>query len=293
MHFFVTGGTGFLGSHFLAASLAAGHRVTALRRNGGKTRIALKQEPRWCNGDLGDDLSDQLRNCDALIHLAAAGVTTYKDDWDYCFRINVTQSLALWRQAVDCGIKYFLICGSCFEYGMSGLSCEYIHAEASLLPIDAYSASKASATMAAIGLANRFNLRLLIARPFHLYGEGEAETRFWPSLRRAALAGEDFAMSEGQQIRDFMRVDDAAETLLMLACDLKKMTTCSAVRNIGTGRPTTLLKFAQEQWALHNGTVLLLPGKIPYRSNEIMRYVPSLVSICSTGSSPELLQGSI
>lgn len=49
---------------------------------------------------------------------------------------------------------------------------------------------------------------------FHVYGEREAETRFWPSLRRAALAGEDFPMTKGEQIRDFMPVETLARTFL-------------------------------------------------------------------------------
>lgn len=277
MHFFVTGATGFLGSHFVNVSLNAGHRVTALRRNGSNPRITLTQEPDWCHGNLDDDWSDQMRDCDALIHLAAAGVTSGKEDWDYCYRINVSQSLDLWLRAVDSGIKHFLICGSCFEYGITAMNYEYIPVDAPLLPFDAYSASKASATLAAIGIANQLNLKVLVARPFHLYGDGEAQTRFWPSLRCAALSGEDFPMSEGQQIRDFMNVEDAATLMLTLACSLKNMRANSAIQNIGTGQPKSLLVFAQEQWALHNAKGNLLPGKIPYRSNEIMRYVPLVV----------------
>jgi UDP-glucose 4-epimerase len=276
MRIFLTGGTGFLGSHFLVAALESGHHVTALRRHGSEPRVALFEEPNWCYGDLNDNFSEHLNQCDVLVHLAAAGVVSNKDKWDCCFETNVSQSLALWRHAIDCGIKHFLICGSCFEYGMTGLNQKFISPEAPLLPTDAYSASKAAATMAAIGLANEFNLKLIVVRPFQLYGEGEAPTRFWPSLKRAALSGNNFAMTKGQQIRDFMRVEKAALALLELAYSLKHLRTNYALHNLGTGLPVTLLEFAQEQWQYFNAKGSLLPGSIPYRSNEVMRYAPML-----------------
>jgi nucleoside-diphosphate-sugar epimerase len=274
MHLFVTGGTGFLGSHFLAVALADGHHVTALRRLGSRPRIPLDQEPNWCEGNLDDDWSKQLKGCDVLVHLAAAGVSSDKDNWEHCFRVNVTQSLALWCQALDCGVRNFLICGSCFEYGLTGLDYEYIPVDAPLRPTDAYSASKAAATMAALGLANCFDLRVLIARPFHLFGEGEAETRFWPSLVRAAKAGVDFSMSEGGQIRDFMRVEDAAQIILQSINQLETMLTKVLIKNIGTGRPRSLLDFAQEQWTVLDAKGSLLLGRVPYRATETMRYAP-------------------
>ena len=274
MHFFVTGGTGFLGSHFIQTALCEGHDVTALRRPGSRPRIPFNREPNWCDGNLNDTWSQQLQNCDALIHLAAAGVSSNKEDWEHCFNINVDQSLKLWRQAVDIGIRRFLICGSCFEYGLSSLDHEYIPVDAPLKPTDAYSASKAAATAAALGLANRFDLQLLIARPFHLYGEGEAEPRFWPSLVRAAQAGEDFPMSNGKQVRDFMNVKDAAKRLLQWSVQLSSTPSHGVIRNLGSGIPMTLDEFARLEWNRLRAKGKLLIGDLPYRKNETMRYVP-------------------
>ena len=98
--------------------------------------------------------------------------------------------------------------------------------------------------------------------------------RFWPSLVRAAKAGADFPMTEGQQIRDFMPVGDAAQAIMRLILGLKSMPANVAIQNIGTGNAMTLLEFAREQWAALKPIGSLLPGRIPYRPNEAMRYVP-------------------
>src|ERR1019366_8540375 len=145
MKIFVTGGTGFIGSHFLKQALAARHHVFALRRGGGKTRISLPQEPVWLEGNLDRDWSEDFSQCHALVHLAAVGVSPQKTDWDELLDVNVQQSLNLWPQAVNAGVKRFVICGSCFEYGKSGERFELIPADAPLEPTNAYAASKAAA----------------------------------------------------------------------------------------------------------------------------------------------------
>jgi nucleoside-diphosphate-sugar epimerase len=100
---FVTGGTGFIGGHFLKAAIAAGHDVLALRRAGSKTRIPLPKEPTWLEGNLDGDWSRELSQCAALVHLAAAGVSPQKASREELFDVNARQSAQLWRRALKAG----------------------------------------------------------------------------------------------------------------------------------------------------------------------------------------------
>lgn len=213
---------------------------------------------------------------DALIHLAAYGVVNGINDWEECFRVNVNESLALWRRAVNVGVKRFVICGSCFEYGQSGEHYDFIPVDAPLKPTSAYGASKAAATMAALALAIEYKLELVIARPFHVYGEGEDERRFWPSLRKAALSGADFPMTIGTQIRDFTPVETAASKLIDLAGADKILMDKPFIYNMGSGRPQTLFQFANVCWTQFEATGKLLLGVVPLRENEVMRFVPRI-----------------
>lgn len=274
MKIFVTGGTGFIGSHVLQHALAAGHEVTVLRRAGAVPKIKLTREPDWIEGALDNDWRSRLKHCDALIHLAAAGVNSRKPGWKELFAVNVTQSLDLWLQAAEAGVKRLIICGSCFEYGREAERHERIPADAALEPTGPYHSAKAAATMAALGLAVDRNLELLVLRPFHVFGDGEAPTRFWPALRAAALAGRDFPMTAGGQIRDFVPVETVAETFIaaITRADLKAGQ--PKVENLGTGRPQTLRAFAEHWWKHWNAKGCLQFGAVPYRDNEVMRYVP-------------------
>jgi nucleoside-diphosphate-sugar epimerase len=276
MKIFVTGGTGFIGGHFLKQALAAGHSVVALRRNGGKMRIPLPQEPVWLKGNLDGDWSEKLSQCQALVHLAAAGVSPQKADWDELFDVNVRQSLNLWRQAAKAGVKRFVICGSCFEYGKSGERYEFIPADAPLEPTHAYAASKAAATMAAVALAIEQQIELLVLRPFHVFGEGEASGRFWPSLRKTALAGEDFPMTAGEQVRDFVPVEKVADAFVAALPRTDLRAGEPKIENVGAGKPQTLRAFAEHWWKQWGAKGKLKNGDVPYRVNEVMRYVPQI-----------------
>lgn len=277
MKIFVTGGTGFLGSHFLQQAISAGHELVALRRPGSKTRIALDVEPRWVEGSLDEVPEAILADCDTLVHFAAHGVTNPTNaSWEECFRWNVTSSLSLWLKAERTGIRRYIICGSCFEYGKSGECFDFIPTDAPLIPTSAYDASKASATAAALAFSIDKNREVVVLRPFHVYGEGESENRFWPSLRRAALAGENFPMTEGRQIRDFIPVEQVASAFVTALTRQDLLQGVPRVENIGTGNPRSLLQFAEAEWKRWNAAGKLLPGVLPQRRGEVMRYVPEI-----------------
>jgi len=273
---FATGGTGFIGGHFLKQALAARHHVFAVRRAGSKTRIPLPREPIWLKGNLNADWSAVLSKCDALVHLAAAGVSPQNADWDALFDVNVRQSLNLWRQAAKAGVKRFVICGSCFEYGKSGERYEFIPPDAPLEPTHAYAASKAAATMAALALAMEQKIELLVLRPFHVFGEGEESGRLWPSLRKAALAGENFPMTEVEQVRDFVPVEKVAESFVTALARTDLRAGEPKIENVGSGKPQMLRSFAEHWWKQWGAKGKLRIGDVPYRANEVMRYVPQM-----------------
>lgn len=276
MRIFVTGATGFIGSAFIRLAAKSGHEIVALKRTGSSVDFGQQENIRWVVAALDDISPLDLNGCDALLHFAAHGVKPADANWQDCFYWNVTAALNLWLQAANAGIRRFVICGSGGEYGKSGERYPYLSTSSPLLPTGPYGASKAAASMAAAGFAIERNVELAILRPFQVYGEGEAMDRFWPSLRCAALEGADFPMTTGEQIRDFVPVEQVA------ACFLTAMTRSDLlpgeplIENVGTGNPRTLLEFAKSEWKRWGATGRLLPGVLPQRSGEVMRYIPEI-----------------
>jgi len=270
----LTGGTGFIGSHFLQQALVAGHTLRAMRRSPhSQPRIPLRESPDWLERQLDEVSSVELRGCDVLVHLATHTGNVPYDSLVNCMRWNLTAVLTLFEQARLAGIRRFVVAGSCYEYGSSGERFDAIPTDAPLEPTNSYAASKAAASIAFMQWAKEHKLSLEILRVFHVYGEGESELRFWPSLRRAALAGEDFLMTEGEQIRDFLAVEDVARTFLNRALIHNSCTSEVEVFNLSAGTQISIRAFAERYWKQWSASGQLLFGEIPYRAGESMRYV--------------------
>ena len=279
MKIFVTGGTGFIGSHFLRQALAAGHTVVAQRRAGSQSRLPLPQQPAWVDRELDQDFSDVLAGCDVVVHLAAHTPNPPYAPLDECLYWNVVASVRLLQQAAAQGITNMLIAGTCFEYGSAAEGQEFVHPATEARPALSYPASKAAATTACLGLARQLGLRMQVMRIFQVYGEGEAPTRFWPSLCAAARDGRDFSMSAGLQIRDFVSVQEVAKQFVDALDFSAVQAGRPQVRNVGTGRAQSLLQFAEHWWTALNAQGRLVPGQVGLRPGEVARLVANVTDI--------------
>ncbi len=273
MKIFVTGGTGFVGSHFLNAAMVAGHEVVALRRPGSATRIPLDRQPTWIDGSLEGDHAAALQGAEVLVHLAAHTPNPPYDTLARCLHWNVVAPLALAEQAVAVGVRRFVVAGSCFEYGRAARRTGVVDPDTQPEPDLSYPTSKAAATLAFQGFAREQGVALKVLRLFQVFGEGEQPSRLWPSLRRAALEGRDFPMSAGDQVRDFTPVEFVASRFVQ-ALDFSGVREGEPiVEHVATGLPRTLLEFSQAWWRHWNATGTLVPGAVAYRHNEIMSLV--------------------
>lgn len=253
-----------------------GHSVIALRRSENVgSRIDGAEPERWMTKSMIDVATQDFTGVDVLVHLAAKGVTPQIATVEEMFQVNVWESLQLWRKAADCGVKKLVLVGTCQEYGRSADRYDFIPADAPLEPTTGYAASKAAASLAAIALANERKFDLTIVRPFNCYGEGQHPSNLWPAVRRAALAGEDLPMSSGSAIRDFIPVEAAANRIVDLALD-RTESSGVVVKNVGTGKPTTVREFVEGWWEHWNATGKILVGALPDRKSEPVRFVAGL-----------------
>lgn len=271
MKIFVTGATGFIGRHFIQQALGLGLSIVAVGR---LDKVYLVDQIKWINKELNQITIDDCCDCKCFVHFAAAGVVGGMDNWSTCLKVNVMDSVHAWKCGIEAGVKRYIIAGSCFEYGKSGSKYDYIPVTAPLEPTGAYHASKAAASMAALALAVEYRLQLSILRPFHVYGLGEDGSRLWPSVMRAASAGEDFAMTAGEQVRDFIPVEKVAALFLREVVNPSSSIGEPIIHNLGTGVPKTLERFVTDIWIRMGATGKLDIGRIPYRKDEVMRYVP-------------------
>jgi len=277
MRIFVTGGTGFIGSHFISLAQSAGHSIRAQRRAmTSQPRILLAREPEWLDRAMTELVPGDFEGCDAVVHLAAHSANVPYDSMESCVLHNVLEPIRLFRAGIAAGIRRFVVAGSCFEYGRSCDRYEQVPTDAPLEPTNRYAASKAAASAVFSALAAEENIELVLLRIFQVYGEGELETRFWPTLRRRALAGEDMPMSAGLQVRDFVPVETVAQSFIKAVERGDVQPGIPMVENVGSGRARTLAEFAAEEWKRFGATGRLALSEVPMRPGEVMRIVPFL-----------------
>ena len=274
MNLFVTGATGFIGSHFLKVNKE--HELTCLKRKESSPRVDINKEYTWIIGELNNFQFDHLENKDALIHFAAHSPNPPYDSYENCFYWNVLATIQLFEEAFKKGIRKFIVAGTGFEYGKSGENYDLIPIHAPLLPTSSYPASKAAASIMLSSWAKERNVQLKILRIFQVYGEGELQSRLWPSLKKAAKNGENFSLTKGEQVRDFISVSKVAEIFLD-ELDFGNMSESNLlIKNIGSGKPQSIKNFAEFWWRHWEAEGVLEFGKVPYRTGEVMRYVPKL-----------------
>jgi dihydroflavonol-4-reductase len=99
---FVTGASGFIGANLVRALLAEGWRVRGLVRGEAPSLKGLDVE--LVRGDLfAPDLTDAMRGCDGLFHLAAA-YSLWRRDRDDVMRANVEGTRAVLAAARAAGV---------------------------------------------------------------------------------------------------------------------------------------------------------------------------------------------
>ena len=276
MRIFLTGGTGFIGSYFIENSMERGYDLICLRRKNSKNRRKIKYEPNWVIGTYEDEFKEEITKCDVFVHLASHSTNFPYDSLENCLQQNVILPLKILRSAKKYGINKFIIIGTGFEYGLSGENYDFIPVEAPLVPKMNYPVSKAVGSLVFSQWALENNLKLKYLRIFQVYGEGESNSRLWPSLKRAAESGTDFELTSGNQIRNFTYVNDAANKIIDELASFDFQDGKTVFKNIGSDKTQTVREFAEYWWNHWGAKGNLIFGSKKYREDEIMRFVPKL-----------------
>jgi nucleoside-diphosphate-sugar epimerase len=278
MKVFITGGTGFIGSHYLAHMSSLRHEITALRRSGSVPCVDIPRQPIWLEKPMDSIDESDLEGHDVLVHLASVGVSPQKATWQEMIYWNVGVLMRLLEAGMRAGVRRFVLAGSSAEYGASAARYEFLPVDAPLQPTSPYAASKAAGCVLASTFAINSQVELIYLRIFSTYGDGQYEENFWPALKAAAISGKDFSMTLGEQVRDYIPVEEVAKTIHIATVREDIRPGIPKIINVATGNPVTMREFAERYWRQWGAKGELLIGKLLYRPNEPMRLVPEVES---------------
>jgi nucleoside-diphosphate-sugar epimerase len=245
--------------------LQAGHDVVALVRSPERSQRlhGLSGSLQLLPGELShlNGLESNLGRWrpDVCIHLA-----WYAEPGKYLDSLENLDSL---RGSVDLlallnriGCRHVLITGSCAEYqGTAAVNHEASPTRARNL----YAATKLSLNQIAEQLAEQAGFGLAWARLFNLYGPGEDGRRMVPSLIQTLLRGDHFEATTGDQVRDYLHVDDVATALVGLT-----ERGLSGVFNVCSGTPVTVRRLMQVTGEIIGRADLIQFGALPTPPSE-------------------------
>jgi dTDP-glucose 4,6-dehydratase len=212
MRVLVTGGAGFIGSHFVKRLLVAGDDVEVLDKltyagnpaNLVDTGVELRQ------GDIADPdtVARMARGCDAIVNFAAE---THVDRSILAAHDLISTNIAgvqtLLEWARESGGR--LVHVSTDEvYGdleAGGSSSE----EDPLRPSSPYSAAKAAGDLQVTAYVRTYDVDGVVTRGSNTYGPNQYPEKVLPLFVTNALDGESLPLyGDGRQIRDWLFVED-------------------------------------------------------------------------------------
>lgn len=278
----VTGATGFIGRHLTRELLNKGHEVSVAVRNPEKLREAgLERDVCSYVFDLErapeENLWEFFQRPDIVFHLAWEGLPNYSSF--HHIEENLPRHYRFLKGLAQGGCPKILVTGTCAEYGnQSG----QLNESAPVFPDNAYAAAKHALYLFSRIMCKRYDTIILWARVFYITGERGRPSLF-DDLGRAMRRGdESFDLSGGEQLRDFLNVEEVASSLRKIA----EVADQSMVINVGSGSPVSICSVVERIVSLNKSNIRLNWGRLPYADNEPMAFwadVSRLNSLLRTG----------
>jgi nucleoside-diphosphate-sugar epimerase len=244
----ITGITGFIGSHLGRRLVESGAEVYAIVRPGSsRGRIGdYDDRVHIIEADLREPASyrDRLRELRPTLTFHLAWYAEHGRFWTAPENLEcVSMTLRLARELAEMGGRRLVAVGSCAEYTWDrGLLSE---AESPTEPDSVYGAAKNATRIVLEAYGREVGLGVSWARLFFPFGPGEGEARLVPAVTRSFLRGEPVRCSHGNQLRDFIYVEDCVDALRAIAaCGL------AGCVNVGTGEPTRIRDVVERLSAL-------------------------------------------
>jgi dTDP-glucose 4,6-dehydratase len=246
----VTGGCGFIGSHFVRMALGTGawrvvnlDKLTYAGNLENVTDVLESPHHRFVRGDIADRQGVRTLLAEerpwAVVNFAAEShVDRSILDPTPFLQTNVLGTQVLLEAAREARVERFVQVSTDEVYG-DAEGKDPFHESSPLTPSSPYAASKAAADLLCLAYARTYGVPVLIVRSSNNYGPYQFPEKLIPLLIRNALAGEVLPVyGDGLQRRDWLYVEDNCRAILRVL----EAGRVGAIYNVGTGQERTNLE---------------------------------------------------
>lgn len=291
MKLIVTGGRGFIGSHFVEDALQRGWNVVDI----DKLTYASNKNLPWDNHKnytfIKADISeiDHLPSCDVLVNFAAEShVDNSIKSSDVFVKSNILGThnlleLVRGKPAYDRPLFFHISTDEVYGDRLEGMFVE----TDKLTPSNPYSATKAAAEMLVLSYHRTYGLDYLITRTSNNYGERQFEEKLIPKCIDSIKNDKQIPIhGDGSYIRDWTYVKDNVSALVMLIEKNIK----NDIFNIAAENYMTNLEVAKQILSWHGKDDKYIKF-VENRWGQDLRYAVSSDKIRKLGWSPKYIKG--
>jgi dTDP-6-deoxy-L-talose 4-dehydrogenase (NAD+) len=275
MRYLVTGADGFVGTHLVSQLLAKGHSVVTTSNDPQRAAKApwfdsVTYEEFDLNR-LPTTLPESFLDAERVVHLAWSGLPRYMELSH--IEQDLMGSYRFLKELAKRGVPDITVLGTCLEYGMCNGE---LGEETEPCPNIPYSVAKDALRRFLQLIQREIAFRLKWVRLFYIYGPGQRENSLIGALDAAISRGESvFEMSPGEQIRDYLHIDDAARAIAAISEQERVL----GVINCGSGRPISVRRFVEEYLAKRNVRIALRFGVRTYPEYEPLAFWASTAKL--------------
>lgn len=236
MRIFVTGGTGLVGRHVIAALRARGATVVALARSDAAAAALRASGAEPVRGELSDAaaLERSIAESDAVVH--AAAIVLLRGRWEAWHAANVAGTETVARIAARRGRRLVYLSSvavygrrTTYDGGPRSVDEEF-GLDRPLYPGDHYARSKREAELALWRVAEETGLSAVALRPCVIYGEGDRN--FAPRVARLLERGRAPLVGRGDNLLSVVYAGNVAAAALA-ALDRPQVTGAFNLTNDG------------------------------------------------------------
>jgi len=288
----ITGGAGFIGSHFVDALVDAypAHRIIVLDKMTYAADINhisahLEQHRvQLVMGDICDyDICRKLiQDCDLVVHAAAESHVDRSFHSSILFtHTNTLGTHTIMEACRDAQVPRIIHVSTDEVYG-EVLSGE-VNENGEMNPTNPYSASKAAAEMIVNGYRHSFNLPVVVVRANNVYGIRQFPEKLIPRSIMSLIDGKKIPLhGDGSNVRHYLAAPDFASALVLLAREGK----INETYNIGSREEYSnrdVVRMLCEQFNVSFDSSVEFVADRPFNDR---RYSISWEKICGLGWKP-------
>ena len=263
----VAGGSGFIGRNLIIDLLKNGYEVISISKNSEKIKYKIKGV-HYIFHDLSKPINIQKlkisKNIDSIINCSGyINHQNFLNGGQKVFNDHFKLITSLTKLAIDLKVESLVHIGSSDEYGNNRSPIKENVRED---PISPYALGKLTSTHFLQQCFKQNILQPVILRPFLVFGENQKKDRFLPFLIHNCIEDNEFKVTKGEQIRDYLYIKDFNRAVINSINNKKAY---GEVINIASGIPISIQEvIKQTVQIIGRGEPIF--GGINYRIGESM-----------------------